>query len=261
MKKLTGFLGRFILDCATETGKATLMVRSAAFWSFKADIEWHQAFIQAVRVGVDSLPVTALTSFFTGMVLALQAGSTTRNIFNEPIYIGALVGFSLVKELGPVLTAIVVAGRAGSAMAAELGTMCVTEQIDALHTLGTNPSRYLVIPRFIACMLVIPFLTVFADFSGIIGGFMVAVLKLDVPSTTYTNDILTFMEIKDFMHGFVKTFIFAFMIATVCCYKGLSTRGGAEGVGRSTTSAVVISMVLVLILDYFATAVLVSIGI
>ena len=115
MKTILGFLGEYILSAASEMGKAALMLRSAAFWFFRAKIEWRQAAMQAVRIGVDSLPVTALTSFFTGMVLALQAGSTTRNIFNEPIYIGALVGFSLVKELGPVLTAIVVAGRAGSA--------------------------------------------------------------------------------------------------------------------------------------------------
>ncbi|MFA5161572.1 MAG: ABC transporter permease [Elusimicrobiales bacterium] len=255
------FIGERIIAAAVEFGRAALLVRSCLFWAVKAKIEWRQAFIQAARIGVDSLAVTALTSFFTGMVLALQAGTTTKNIFNEPIYIGALVGFSLVKELGPVLTAIVVAGRAGAAMAAELGTMCVTEQIDALYTLGTNPARYLAIPRYIACLAMLPLLTVFADFSGIMGGFFVSVFKLDVPSSTYRHDILTFMQVRDFMHGFSKSFLFAFMIATVCCYKGLSTRGGAEGVGRSTTGAVVASMVLVLVLDYFATAVLVALGI
>ncbi|HOX23050.1 MAG TPA: ABC transporter permease, partial [Elusimicrobiales bacterium] len=184
-----------------------------------------------------------------------------QSIFNEPIFVGAIVGFSLVKELGPVLTAIVVAGRAGAAMAAELGTMRVTEQIDALNVLGTDPIRYLVIPRYIACIIMIPLLTVYSMFSGIIGGFMVSVSKLDVPSNTYWDDILNYMDISDFMHGFSKSYVFAFMIATVCCYKGLTTKGGAEGVGKSTTGAVVASMVLVLVLDYFATAVLVALGI
>ncbi|MDD2773489.1 MAG: ABC transporter permease [Elusimicrobiales bacterium] len=256
-----GLAGRAVLSSAAGIGRAALLVRSVFFWSFKAKIEWRQAFIQAVRIGVDSLAVTMLTSFFTGMVLALQAGSTTKNLFNEPIYIGILVGFSMVKELGPVLTAIVVSGRAGAAIAAELGTMCVTEQIDALYTLGTNPARYLVIPRYIACLAMLPILTVFADFSGILGGFLVSVTRLDVPSTTYRQDILTFMTTSDFMHGFSKSFLFAFMIATVCCFKGLSTRGGAEGVGRTTTGAVVLCMVLTLVLDYFATAILVSLGI
>jgi phospholipid/cholesterol/gamma-HCH transport system permease protein len=254
-------IGRVLAIVSDNMGKAALMVRSSFFWLFHSKLEVKQSFLQCVRIGVDSLPVTVLTSFFTGMVLALQTGSTSQSIFNEPIFVGAIVGFSLVKELGPVLTAIVVAGRAGSAMAAEIGTMKVTEQIDALNTLGTNPVRYLVIPRYIACMIMIPLLTVFAMVSGIFGGFLVSMVKLRIASTVYWSDILTYMDISDFTHGFSKSFIFAFMIATVCCYKGLSTKGGAEGVGKTTTSAVVLSMVLVLVLDYFATAVLVSLGI
>lgn len=253
--------GALLLYAFQELGAAMLMMRSALFWAFRARIEWRQSLIQCMRIGVDSLPVTTLTSFFTGMVLALQTGSTSQNIFNEPIFVGTIVGYSLVKELGPVLTAIVVAGRAGAAMAAELGTMKVTEQIDALNVLGTNPIRYLVLPRYIACMIMIPLLTVYAMFSGIFGGFVVSVMKLHVPGATYWDDILNFMEISDFMHGFSKSFVFAFMIATVCCYRGLTTRGGAEGVGKATTGAVVVSMVLVLVLDYFATAVLVALGV
>ncbi|NLO91150.1 MAG: ABC transporter permease [Elusimicrobia bacterium] len=253
--------GAALLYAFGELGSAALMIRSAFFWAFHSKIEWRQSLIQCMRVGVDSLPVTTLTSFFTGMVLALQTGSTSQNIFNEPIFVGTIVGFSLVKELGPVLTAIVVAGRAGAAMAAELGTMKVTEQIDALHVLGTDPVRYLVIPRYIACMVMIPVLTVYAMFSGIFGGFIVSASKLHVPTNTYWDDILNYMQISDFMHGFSKSFIFAFMIATVCCYRGLSTTGGAEGVGKTTTRAVVVSMVLVLVLDYFSTAVLVALGV
>ncbi|MCX5783290.1 MAG: ABC transporter permease [Elusimicrobia bacterium] len=248
---ITDFIGGAILRVAAHLGACADMARSAFFWLFKSKLEVRQTFIQSVRIGVDSISVTMLTSFFTGMVLALQTGSTSQDLFNEPIFVGAVVGFSLVKELGPVLTAIVVAGRAGAAIAAEIGTMKVTEQIDALYTLGTNPVRYLVIPRYLACMIMIPLLTVFANFSGVIGGFVVSSAKLKIASTVYW----------DFIHGFSKSFIFAFMIATVCCYKGLTTTGGAEGVGKSTTGAVVISMVLVLVLDYFATAVLVALGV
>jgi len=195
------------------------------------------------------------------MVLALQSGYTSKSLFNEPLYVGSVVGFSLVKELGPVLTAIVVAGRAGAAVTAEIGTMKVTEQIDALYTLGTNPSSYLIIPRYIAFFITLPILTIFSDFIGILGGFMVSVVKLGVASTVYWDDIFMYMEIKNFMHGFIKSFFFAFMIATVSCYKGLYTEGGAQGVGKSTTQSVVSSMVLILVIDYFVSSLLVAVGI
>jgi phospholipid/cholesterol/gamma-HCH transport system permease protein len=253
--------GEGLMIKADDMGKAVAMVKSSFFWLTRSKLETKQTLQQALRIGVDSLPVVFLTSFFTGMVLALQAGSTSKNLFSEPIYIGTLVGFSLVKELGPVLTAIVVSGRAGAAITAQIGTMRVTDQIDALYMLGTNPIRYLVIPRYLAFLVMLPLLTVFANASGIIGGFLVSTMKLGVPSSVYWDEIFTFMEIGDYMHGFLKTFVFAFMIATVCCYKGLSTRGGAEGVGKATTQAVVISMVMVLVLDYFATAILVALGI
>jgi len=153
-----------------------------------------------------------------------------------------------------------VAGRVGASVTAEIGTMKVTEQIDALYTLGTNPTRYLLIPRYAAFLITIPLLTVFADFTGIFGGFLVSNVKFSVPLSVYWNDIITFMQIKNFMHGFVKTFVFAFMIVTVSCYKGLTCEEGAEGVGRATTESVVTSMVLVMVLDYFISAVLVAIG-
>ena len=253
--------GRSLLDLAEVMGEVSLMMRSAVVWLFKAKIEFRQTWIQMVRIGVETLPVAILTSFFTGMVLALQSGTTSKDLFNEPLYVGTLVGFAMVKELGPVLTAFVVAGRAGAAMTAEIGTMKVTEQIDALYTLGTNPVRYLVIPRYIAAFITVPLLTVFANLAGIFGGFLVSIMKLSIPSTVYKDDILTFMQNKHYFHGFIKTFFFALAITTVCCYKGLTTKGGAEGVGRSTTGAVVASMVSILILDYIVTAILVAVGI
>ncbi|MBI4656778.1 MAG: ABC transporter permease [Elusimicrobia bacterium] len=253
--------GKKILKTANSLGESALMIKSVFFWLFKSKIEVVEMTRQAVKIGIDSLSVTALTSFFTGMVLSLQSGNTSKNIFNEPLYIGSIVAFSMVKELGPVLTSIVVSGRAGAVVTAEIGTMKVTEQIDALYTLGTNPTRYLLIPRYAAFMLSLPILTLFADFIGIIGGFIVSTVKLQIPASVYWDDIFSYMKVHDFTHGFLKTFVFAFMIATVSCYKGLSTKGGAEGVGKATTEAVVISMVLVLVIDYFVSALLVMMGI
>jgi len=258
---VTKYIGHEVLKLAESLGASALMLKSVFFWFFRSKFEARETAKQAVTIGVDSLTVTALTSFFTGMVLSLQTGQSSKNLFNEPLYVGTMVAFSMLKELGPVLTSVVVAGRAGAVVTAEIGTMKVTEQIDALYTLGTNPTRYLLVPRYIAFMITLPLLTVFADFLGVMGGCLVAVVKLGVPSSVYMNDIYTYLEVGDFMHGFLKTFVFAFMIATVSCYKGLTTKGGAEGVGKATTQAVVTSMVLVMVLDYFISAMLVAAGI
>ncbi len=253
--------GGGLLALAEETGQFILLSRSTLRWLVRGRIEWRQTLIQMSRIGVDSLPVTAMTSFFTGMVLALQTGATSKHFFNTPLFVGTVVAFSIVMELGPVMTAIVVAGRAGAAIAAELGTMKVTEQIDALYTLGTDPVRYLVIPRLLAFLVVLPLLTVISDFTGILGGLFVSQVKYDIPAIVYWHDIVDNMEVRHFVHGFLKTFVFAWTVAMVSNYKGVSTRGGAEGVGRSTTAAVVVSMTLVLVLDYFATALLNAAGI
>ncbi|OGS05225.1 MAG: hypothetical protein A3I76_07775 [Elusimicrobia bacterium RIFCSPLOWO2_02_FULL_61_11] len=254
-------IGHEFMGLAEALGSTALTLKSVVFWFFRSKFELRETAKQAVKIGVDSMTVVALTSFFTGMVLALQMGQSMKNLFNEPMYIGTMVAFSILKELGPVMTCVVVAGRAGAVVTAEIGTMKVTEQIDALYTLGTNPTRYLLVPRYIAFMVTLPLLTVFADFLGILGGLLVAMVKLGVSPSVYMNDIFTFLDVYDFMHGFIKTFFFAFMIATVSCYKGLHTEGGAEGVGKSTTEAVVASMVLVLVMDYFISALLVAVGI
>ena len=244
-----------------QVGGATQMVRSCFFWLFHSRFEFKQAVEQSVTIGVESFGVTALTSFFTGMVLALQAGNTIDSIFGDPIFVGTIVTFSLIRELGPVLTSVVVSGRAGAAVTAQIGTMAVTEQIDALYTLGTNPIRYLVIPRMVGFVFTMPILTLFSNLFGVLGGYFVAVYALGVPGEIYMTDITSFMGAKDFMHGFIKSFAFAFMVGTVCCYKGISTSGGAEGVGKSTTGAVVTTIVLILVLDYFLTAILTAFGI
>ena len=249
-------VGKLMSNWMNQVGGATNMVRNSMFWLAHAQFEFKQFIEQSVVVGVESFGVTAMTSLFTGMVLALQGGNTISNIFGDPIYVGTLVTFSLIRELGPVLTAVVIAGRAGAAVTAHIGTMAVTEQLDALHTLGTNPTRYLVIPRLAAFVFTVPILTVFSDIFGVFGGYLVAVYALDIPGEIYMTDVTAFMDVGDFMHGFLKSFIFGFLVAVVCCYKGISTRGGAEGVGKSTTGAVVTCIVMILVLDYFLTAIL-----
>jgi phospholipid/cholesterol/gamma-HCH transport system permease protein len=257
-RQLLRLLGSPILGIAESMGRIVILCRQTIYWLKSA--EKRTVMEQIIAHGVDSLPVTTLTSLFTGMVLALQTGFSFRKVFNEPIYVGTVVGLSLTKELGPVLTAVVVAGRVGASIAAELGTMKVTEQIDALYTLGTNPIKHLAVPRFIACLVSIPLLTLMADFIGILGGWVIAVYRLEVPSTIYINEIRQ-LSWKEPTHGVLKSFFFAAIIVIISCYKGFTCEGGAEGVGKATTSAVVVSMVLILVLDYFISAILVSFGI
>ncbi|MGA2090794.1 MAG: ABC transporter permease [Endomicrobiales bacterium] len=254
-------LGIKFLDFSSMLGRVTLLVIQTFGWILRGAINTRNTVIQMVEIGINSSPVIILSSLFTGMVLALQTGASARNIFNEPIFIGTVVGFSLVKELGPVLTAVVISGRVGASIAAEIGTMSVTEQLDALYTLGTNPVRYLAVPRFIACGIMVPVLTVMANIIGILGGLLVTIYRWDIPSSVYWDDIFNYMLIRDFMHGFIKSIFFGLIIVTVAVYQGFQCEGGAEGVGRSTTGAVMISMMLILISDYFLTALLVALGI
>lgn len=257
-RRLLKVLGAPVILLAETVGKLVILCRQTLYWLKSA--ERSSVFAQIVAMGVNSIPVTVLTSLFTGMVLALQTGFSFRKVFNEPIYVGTVVGLSLTKELGPVLTAVVVSGRVGAAIAAELGTMKVTEQIDALYTLGTNPIRYLAVPRFIACLLSIPILTLMADFVGVLGGLLVAMYRLDVPRAIYMNEIKR-LGWKEGSHGLIKSVVFAAIIVIISCYKGFTCEGGAEGVGKATTNAVVLSMVLILVCDYFLSALLVAFGI
>ncbi|MFH1784505.1 MAG: ABC transporter permease [bacterium] len=259
--KFVQLLGKKITIFGTHMGRMTMLFQQICKWTFRKPFEVKNIYHQMVEIGVYSLSVTSLTSLFTGMVLALQTGMASKNILNEPLYVGTAVGFSMVKELGPVLTSIVIAGRVGAAIAAELGTMNVTEQIDALHTLGTNPVKYLAVPRFLACLLMVPILVLYADLIGVLGGYIVSIYKLGVPSSVYYHDIIDYMTMGDIFHGLIKSVFFAFIIIMVSCYKGFSAQGGAEGVGKATTQTVVISMVLILVSDYFITALLQVIGI
>jgi len=249
-----------ILNVTSSLGRITELFRQTIYWIGRRPLRSQDIISQMMEIGVRSFPVIGLTALFTGMVLALQTGYAFSNFFGEPVYVGMAVGFSMVKELGPVTGSMVLAGRVGAAIAAELGTMKVTEQIDALYTLGTNPVKYLTVPRFLACLIMVPILTLFADVIGVLGGLLVSVYSLNIPATVYRDEILNFMRIDDVYQGLIKSLFFALIIIMVCCYKGFTCEGGAQGVGRATT-AVVTSMVLILISDYFLTAFLVSIGI
>lgn len=252
---------RSFTDVVKSVGELALMISRTLVYIFKGNVDRRNVVEQMLEVGVRSFPVIALTSIFTGMVMALQTGAAFRNIFNEPVYVGSVVGFAIVKELGPVLTSIVISGRVGAAIAAELGSMKVTEQLDALYTLGTNPVKYLAVPRFIANLVMLPILALCANIIGVVGGMLVTVYKWGVPSTIYWDDILDHMDVTDLMHGLIKSVAFALIIVSVSCYKGFACEGGAEGVGKATTSAVMISMVMILVSDYFLSSFLVAVGI
>jgi len=213
-------------------------------------------FEQMVKIGVESVPVAITTALFTGMVLALQSGYTLETkIKGVSQFIGAVVSISMVRELGPVLTGMVIAGRMGSAVAAEIGTMQVTEQIDALYTLAANPVKYLGVPRFLAFTLMLPLLTVFADIVGWVGGLFISSLKF-TSAEVYIDSTKTSLVTGDIMGGLIKATVFGAIIAIVACRQGFATTNGAEGVGKATTNAVVFSFMLILISDYFLTAIL-----
>jgi phospholipid/cholesterol/gamma-HCH transport system permease protein len=195
------------------------------------------------------------TALSTGMVLAYQSYTGFKR-FGAETLIGTVVSLSMTRELGPVLTGLMVAGRAGASIAAELGTMRVTEQIDALSTLATNPMKYLVVPRFLASTLMMFFLTILGMIIGITGGYFVGVKVLNTNPVTYINNSINYTEVSDIWFGLVKSLVFGAIVGIISCYKGFTTQGGAEGVGKATTGAVVISCMLILILDYFLSALL-----
>jgi len=207
---------------------------------------------QADLIGVGSLPIVVLTGFFTGAVLALQSSNTLQR-FGSLSLTGQLVSLSMVRELGPVLTGLMVAGRNSSGMASELGSMKVTEQIDAMRALGTDPLKKLVTPRVIASTVMLFFLTVISDLVGLAGGWMVATVMLGLDTNQYWSTAWQALAAADVIMGATKPFFFGFVIATIGCYYGLSATGGTQGVGRATTQAVVAASVLVLILNFFIT--------
>jgi phospholipid/cholesterol/gamma-HCH transport system permease protein len=211
---------------------------------------WRDTFDQMDSIGVGSLTIVCLTGLFTGMVLTVQT-SATLDAFGARPYVGRMVSLSMIRELGPVLTALMVSGRVGSGMAAELGSMVVTQQIDAMRSLGTDPIRKLVAPRLIAGLVMVPSLTVLSNAVGLIGGYMVARFTLRLATSLYWHSALDAIKVHDLFMGLAKPLVFGYIIVAVGCYQGLTTTGGTRGVGESTTQSVVTASILILATDYF----------
>jgi phospholipid/cholesterol/gamma-HCH transport system permease protein len=242
-----------LLNALEELGGIGLMFLRSIYWSFRRPFKLDYIFKQMDFIGVHSLLVVLITGAFTGMVLALQSSYGFRKFGAEGL-VGAIVALSMTRELGPVLTSLMVTGRAGSAMAAELGTMRVTEQIDALTVMALNPIKYLVAPRVVASFLMLPILTIISDFIGMVGGYLVGVKLLGINEGSFMNKIERTLDLADIYNGLVKAAVFGLILSVISCYKGYNTRGGAEGVGRATTEAVVLSSVTILISDYVLTS-------
>jgi phospholipid/cholesterol/gamma-HCH transport system permease protein len=203
-------------------------------------------------IGVGSLPIVLLSGFFIGAVMVLQTGSQFQR-FGQVSLTGDIVSLALVRELGPSITGLLVAGRCSSGIASELGSMLVTEQVDAMRAMGTDPSRKLISPRVLAALITVPLLTTISVFVGLVGGMVASVFSLRLSATTFWQRAIAILEFSDLMQGFTKSVIFAFILSSVGCYQGLNVRGGTQGVGRATTQAVVISSVMIIVADTFIT--------
>ena len=214
----------------------------------------RRVFEQSKRVGVESLPIVSLVALFTGMILALQTAYQMQKLSSE-IYIANILAVSLVRELGPVLTALIVSGRVGASMAAEIGTMQVTEQIDALRTFASNPVKYLVVPRFLGLALMLPILTAYSNLVGLMGGHFICVNRLGISSSLYWSMVFDALILKDLFIGLLKTMLFGMIICIVSCYHGMKAQGGAEGVGKATTVSVVDTFIMIIFADCLIAAV------
>ena len=258
---MKGYKKSKLIPVLEEIGGHFIFFNETLKWVFRRPFDFKNIITQMLEIGYKSLPVTAITLFFTGMVMALQIGQAMDKLMTgSSIFIGSAVSISMLRELCPVLTALLLAGRIGSAIAAEIGTMRVTEQIDALVTLRANPIQYLAVPRFVACFVMTPVLTVITDIVGILGGAFVAFTVLGITVDKYFENILNYLSLNDFLSGIIKTFFFGIEIAVISCYQGFRTAGGAEGVGKAAIKAVVKSSMVILISDYFFTYLLQFIG-
>ncbi len=245
-------IGRAFLVFLEATGRLALFTARAVSHCFRPPIYAGLVGRQMIDIGYYSLPVVGLTALFTGMVLALQSYTGFAR-FQAEGAVATVVVLSITRELGPVLAGLMVAGRIGAAMAAEIGTMRVTEQIDALTTLATNPMKYLVAPRLVAGLAMLPLLVIVADIIGVFGGFLVAVYKLNFNPANYLSKTWEYLQVMDVVSGLVKAGVFGFFVALMGCYHGYHSRGGAEGVGTATTNAVVSASILILVSNYLIT--------
>jgi len=224
-------------------------------WMFRRPFDWKEWIRQMVRVGVNSIPVVFLTSMFTGMVLALQTFIGFQRVHAEQ-FVASVVSLAMLRELSPVLVGLMVTGRVGSSMAAEIGTMKVTEQIDALKALATEPVQYLFVPRVVAGTIMLPFLVVIGDALGIYGGYLVAVKLMRTNPVVYQQNTYQFLSLNDVWSGLIKAAVFGLILTLTGCVRGYHTTGGAEGVGRATTDAVVSASLIILLADFFLTKIL-----
>ena len=245
-------IGHGVLALFEAVGRLSLFALEATSHCVRPPFYPRLLLRQMVEIGFYSLPVVGLTGLFAGMVLALQS-YTGFSRFSAESTIPTVVVLSITRELGPVLAGLMVAGRVGAAMAAEIGTMRVTEQIDALTTLSTNPHKYLIVPRLLAGLLMLPFLVLVTDIIGVGGGYLVSVYKLGFNPDAYINNTLEYLEVMDVASGLVKAAVFGYLIALMGCYHGFHSKGGAQGVGKATTNAVVTGAILVLIFNYIIT--------
>ena len=254
---MLGWANEWLKDAVLEVQEYVRLCLAAARGFVSRPFYYRDLIEQFEQIGVGSLAVVLLTGLFTGAVLALQSGITLDQFGARP-FVGRLVSASMLKELGPVLTALMLTGRVGAGIAAEIGSMVVGEQVNALRALGTDPIRKLVVPRVLAGTLMCPVLTVIADFVGVLGGWVIAVFQLRVASSVYWTSVLEGLYPQDPWMGLIKPFFLGFAIVSIGCHVGLRTKGGTQGVGRATTQAVVGASVLIFVLTFFITKIFVS---
>lgn len=248
-------IGQRMISGLYQMGGMTIMLLNALSWAFIPPLRIRNILKQMEFIGIKSVFIVILTGAFTGGVLALQSYYAFRKFGGESL-LGATVALSMTRELGPVLTALMITARAGSSMAAELAAMRVTEQIDALAVMAINPVKYLIVPRILAGIMVVPILTVMDDFIGIVGGYLVGVGLLGINEGIFIDKMVELVELSDIFNGLFKSLCFGIILTLISCYKGYNASGGAEGVGRATTEAVVISSVSILVGDYILTSLL-----
>ena len=259
MTGVLAFLGRNTLGFLRYVSGLYDLSAKAAYWAFVAPfkgryVKWGNTVHQMVLAGVDSIPIVSLISLFIGIVLGLQ-GAYQLAKFGATYFVTALVGVSMTRELGPLMTAIIIAGRSGSAFAAELGTMKVSEEIDALEAMGLDSVRYLVVPKYIAMLIMMPCLTMISDLSGILGGAAFEMAQLDKTFSMCLSATRDALVMRDITTGLIKSMVFGLIITKIGCYEGFSVKGGAEGVGKATTSSVVISIFLIILADVIFTTI------
>ena len=252
---ILGSIGAATIDFIRSCGKMGLFFLSIIKPFKVGKVSWKVIGLQIIEIGYYSLPVIGLTAIFTGAVLALQS-YTGFSRFNAESSIASVVALSVIRELGPVLAGLMLSGRVAASIAAEIGTMRVTEQIDALYTLGTNPINYLAIPRIISGIIVLPLLVIIADIIGVLGGYLVAIYKLNFSSYSYLSSTINYIHWDDVQSSLIKAVVFGFIVTFIGCFYGFNSKEGAQGVGYATTTAVVVSSIMILLSNYIITGIL-----